>query len=189
MRSLKEDFHGRIIRNSSMGTGYFNWNQRVKKTLENQEKVGWLFLNHYNATCHKLWVMWYIIRICFVLLKRGLLHDLSKYSSRESASFRDWTIAIQNVAYDSDEYEQIATQFAKDCQIHYSANKHHPQYWPNGIDDMSPIDLIEMLCDWKAKSRNGKGIIRSIDINSERFNYDETFKNGLARAAKEAFPD
>lgn len=42
----------------------------------------------------------------------------------------------------------------------------------NGIEDMTLLDLVEMLCDWKAASeRHDDGNIRkSIEVNAERFN-------------------
>lgn len=46
---------------------------------------------------------------------------------------------------------------------------------------MDLIDLIEMICDWKASSmRHENGDIKkSIEINQKRFNYDDTLKQIL----------
>jgi hypothetical protein len=44
---------------------------------------------------------------------------------------------------------------------------------------MNLIDLIEMLCDWKAatlRHKNGD-IYESLEINSKRFKYDKQLKN------------
>ena len=35
-------------------------------------------------------------------------------------------------------------------QHHYEDNCHHPEHYRNGIHDMNMVDLIEMLCDWRA---------------------------------------
>ena len=94
---------------------------------------------------------------------------------------------MQGLEYGSDEYEQVSVKFAKDDEIHYSVNSHHPEYWPNGLADMSPLDRIEMFCDWQAKSRNSIGIIKSIEVNSSKFNYNETTQNGFIQDAREIF--
>jgi hypothetical protein len=46
---------------------------------------------------------------------------------------------------------------------------------------MNLIDLVEMICDWKASSmRHENGDIKkSIEINQERFNYDDILKSIL----------
>ena len=46
---------------------------------------------------------------------------------------------------------------------------------------MSLIDLLELICDWKASSmRQSDGDIKkSIKINKKRFNYDDTLKQIL----------
>ncbi len=156
---------------------------------ESNIAIKWLWLNHLDTTRHKILVYWYIVKVCIALLERAISHDLSKYRIEEAVSFRNWTQAMKGLTYGSDEYKKVSASFAKDNWIHYSVNRHHPQYWPNGIKDMSPIDLIEMLCDWKAKTatKHGISIIDSIEINSTTFNYDENMRNGLTRDAREAF--
>lgn len=146
----------------------------------------WLWLNHWDATKHKFWVMWYVLRVCFALIRRGLTHDLSKYSTQEAVSFKAWTLAIRGLSYDTTEYQQVSASFAGDNALHYSVNRHHPEYWPDGLIDMSPLDRLEMLCDWSAKSRGGLGIIKSVEYNASRFNYNETTQNGFIRDAREA---
>jgi hypothetical protein len=29
-------------------------------------------------------------------------------------------------------------------------NSHHPEHFENGVEDMNMIDMLEMLCDWRA---------------------------------------
>jgi hypothetical protein len=54
---------------------------------------------------------------------------------------------------------------------HYAANAHHPEHHVNGIAGMTLIDLVEMLCDWKAAGqRHANGSIeKSLAVNRERF--------------------
>lgn len=65
--------------------------------------------------------------------------------------------------------------------IHYKNNRHHPEHFANGIKDMTLLDLLEMLCDWKASSeRHADGnIYRSIEINQSRFGYSDELKDIL----------
>ena len=53
----------------------------------------------------------------------------------------------------------IDTKFKPAIDHHYANNRHHPEHWPNGINDMTLMDLIEMLADWKAataRNKNGR---------------------------------
>lgn len=47
-----------------------------------------------------------------------------------------------------------------------------------GLNGMSLIDLIEMLCDWFAATQrhNDGNILRSIELNQKRFNYSDELK-------------
>ena len=55
--------------------------------------------------------------------------------------------------------------------IHYANNRHHPEHFPKGIRGMDLLDLLEMICDWKASSeRHADGnIFNSIEVNQKRF--------------------
>jgi hypothetical protein len=57
---------------------------------------------------------------------------------------------------------------------------------PEGINGMTLIDLIEMLCDWKAAGlRHADGdIFRSIEINKERFGISEQLTQILENTAE-----
>ena len=62
--------------------------------------------------------------------------------------------------------------------IHYANNRHHPEHFDNGIQGMNLLDLLEMICDWKAASeRHADGdVYKSIEINQERFGYSDELK-------------
>jgi hypothetical protein len=64
---------------------------------------------------------------------------------------------------------------------HYAANTHHPEHYPDGIQGMNLLDVLEMLCDWKAATmRHNNGDIRkSIEINQQRFGYSDELKTLL----------
>lgn len=69
---------------------------------------------------------------------------------------------------------------------HYMVNRHHPEHFEDGINDMNLIDLIEMLVDWKAATmRHDNGDIwKSLALNQERFGYSDELKDLLMRTMK-----
>jgi hypothetical protein len=51
---------------------------------------------------------------------------------------------------------------------HFDANSHHPEHYPNGINGMSFLDLIEALADWKSASVQ-YGTPLNLEANRKRF--------------------
>lgn len=105
---------------------------------------------------------------------RGLMHDRSKLVSPEKEVFDRVTPRLKELTYGSEEYKACLEEMGEALAHHYQHNRHHPEAHPNGIEDMTLIDLIEMLVDWKAASeRHADGsIVRSIRHNTERFRID-----------------
>ena len=106
------------------------------------------------------------------LMKRGELHDQTKLESPEVELFTEYTSRLANSTYGSDEYKQFLKDIKPALDHHYANNRHHPEHHKNGVDDMNLLDIVEMLCDWKAASeRHNDGNIRkSIEHNADRFN-------------------
>jgi hypothetical protein len=128
-----------------------------------------------QTSLHKFWVMWYILKACLALIKRAIKHDLSKYSKKEEPYFSRVTHLLKNCEYQSELYNQYLKELKPALDHHYALNEHHPEHYVLGIDGMSDLDRIEMLCDWGASvKRNEKStLIESIYKNSERFKYGE----------------
>ena len=110
---------------------------------------------------------------------RGLDHDKSKLESPEFETFMEFTEKLRGSTYGSPEYKQFLAGMKPALDHHYAHNSHHPEHFPNGIDGMNILDLIEMLCDWKAATlRHADGdLARSIEINSERFKMSNQLKS------------
>lgn len=106
------------------------------------------------------------------LLKRAQYHDQSKLQQPEVGLFTEYTTKLAECTYGSEEYNNYKLAMKPALDHHYANNRHHPEHWKDGIDDMNLIDLIEMLVDWKAASErhNDGNIRRSIEINKDRFN-------------------
>ena len=105
------------------------------------------------------------------LLDRATHHDSSKLESPEVEAFTEFTPKLAETTYGSDEYKGFLAQMKPALDHHYANGRHHPEHFKNGIDDMNLIDIVEMLCDFKAASeRHNDGNIRkSLEINADRF--------------------
>lgn len=120
------------------------------------------------------------------LTTRGENHDASKLTDAELPYFAEHTDNLSKIEYGSDEYKAELEALMPALEHHYAENLHHPEHWPNGISDMSLWDLVEMLCDWKASTKRQKSgnILKSIDLNAERFKIDPQLKQILINTAK-----
>ena len=119
------------------------------------------------------------------LLHRQEQHDQSKFDPEEALRFDAVKIELRDVTFGSDEYFTILNSIQPALDHHYKRNRHHPQHFENGINDMNLIDLLEMIVDWKSSSlRHDNGdIIQSIDINQKRFGYSDELKQILINTA------
>lgn len=101
-------------------------------------------------------------------------HDASKLLSPEKELYDEYTPKLSAVAYGSDEYKQYLKEMGGALQHHYQNNRHHPEHFENGISDMTLIDVIEMLADWKAATLRVKDgdLNKSLEYNRERFHID-----------------
>jgi hypothetical protein len=109
--------------------------------------------------------------------KRSLNHDESKLSDEELPYFAK-SKNLRKMTYGSKEYFEQLELLKPALDHHYKNNKHHPEHFENGIDDMDLIDLVEMFCDWKAATLRHKDgdINKSIEINSQRFKMSDQLK-------------
>lgn len=112
------------------------------------------------------------------LLNRQEQHDQSKLVPAEVDVFEEYTPKLRGTTYGSDEYKVFLEGMKPALEHHYRNNRHHPEHFANGIQEMNLIDLLEMMIDWKASGmRHHDGdIYRSIDINQERFGYSDELK-------------
>ena len=117
---------------------------------------------------------------------RYFMHDTSKLENPEKAVFDEVTPRLKTLTYGSPEYKASLTDMGEALTHHYANNRHHPEHYKNGINDMSLIDIIEMLCDWKAATeRHADGdIIKSLDINKKRFNISDQLQGILVNTVE-----
>lgn len=135
---------------------------------------------------HILQVAFFINEICKELLDRAIEHDMTKLDDEESQLFDEYTPKLAGSTYGSDEYNAFLEGLKPALNHHYYYNDHHPEYFLNGINDMNIIQLIEMLCDWKAATMRHKdgNIYKSIEINQKRFGYSDEIKRLLTQTVE-----
>jgi hypothetical protein len=136
-------------------------------------------------------VRYYLDRFIKDLLHRGENHDNSKFEEPELTIFAEKTHKLKDTEYGSEEYKKLLDEVKPAIVHHYSKNRHHPEHWVNGINDMTLIDLLEMLADWKsATERNKDGNIRkSIDINAQKYQMSPQLKMIFENTVREYFTE
>lgn len=128
----------------------------------------------------------YLLKCIAELGHKAEKHDFDKiHDEKEKAMFDEYTPKLKHCTYGSDEYKSYLAELKPALDIHYANNRHHPEYFENGIRGMNLLDMLEMMCDWKASSeRHEDGdIYRSIEINQSRFGYSDDLKSILKNTA------
>lgn len=178
----------------------------------NAMKLAWGYIRTQVATTvHKFWVTWNILRFIVsdfstefripphrphwrlygVLLRRALLHDLSKYRWDEAKAFAETIDQLRTTTYGTDGYQDLLRKIKPAINRHYARNRHHPEFHDGGHGDgfqfMTRVDRIEMIADWGAAVRRHKDgdLEKSLQTNAERFGYDEAQDAQLRVYAKQ----
>lgn len=131
-------------------------------------------------------VRYYLRIITDKLTTRGVMHDRTKLESPEVEMFTEFTPRLAETKYGSDEYQECLNGLKPALEHHYANSRHHPEHFSKGINDMNLIDIMEMLCDWKAageRQRDGN-LLKSIELNAQRFGYDDQLKQIFINTAK-----
>jgi hypothetical protein len=117
---------------------------------------------------------------------RGLAHDASKLVEPEKSAYDRAVPEMQKHPYGSPELKAATAQLGPALQHHFAHNSHHPEHYSEGIAGMDLLDVVEMLCDWRAAAERppGNGTVR-MDVNRERYGIEpqlaSVLTNTLAR--------
>jgi hypothetical protein len=150
-------------------------------------------------------VRFYMGRAIRDLQDRADDHDQSKLRSPEKEMFDEFTPKLAELEYGSPEYKAATQAMGSALEHHYAHNSHHPEHYEDGVRGMTLLDLLEMLCDWKAASERVKSvrppmpaapgrpeapqydsnIERSIVLNQTRFGYSDEVCQILRNTAQE----
>jgi Family of unknown function (DUF5662) len=122
----------------------------------------------------------------YELIDRSRHHDVSKTANPELTIFNEFTPRLKELTYGSDEYKSCLAAMGEGLKHHYANNRHHPEHFENGINDMTLIDVVEMLADWKAATeRHADGdLAKSLEIQKERFGISDQLLHILYNTAK-----
>lgn len=120
---------------------------------------------------------------------RAVRHDMSKLAEPEKAAYDNLMRfkSSHEMIYGSPDYAEGLKILGPALDHHYQNNSHHPQFYANGITGMSLLDIIEMLCDWKAAGERYKdgNIAQSLAHNKERFKISDQLFAILENTVKE----
>lgn len=127
-----------------------------------------------------------LTNLALMLIDRAQKHDLSKLTEPELSVFDEFTPKLKKLTYGSPEYKESLKEMGDALKHYYQENRHHPEHFDNGINDMNLIDKIEMMADWKAAvERHDDGDIeKSMEINRKRFEISD-FNMAILRAILE----
>jgi len=125
-------------------------------------------------------------KVIYNLNDRRTMHDRSKLEEPELSGYEGLSQALKGLTYGTSEHRAAFAPYKEIIQHHYAANPHHPEHWQMGVTDMSLLDIIEMLADWKAANdRNGGDFGHSIQVSVSRFRISEQLHAILINTAKE----
>ena len=155
--------------------------------MEQENSTDKVYDSTYDTIEHIQKVQHYLKIVSVNLDFRGNIHDASKLRNPEKAIFDRETPNLKNLTYGSDEYKEALVRLGDALEHHYAVNDHHPEFWTNGVNDMSLMSIIEMLCDWKAASErhNDGNFEKSLEINKDRFGISDQLYGIFKQTAKE----
>lgn len=118
---------------------------------------------------------------------RGFAHDQTKLGPFEKPIFDKVTGTLKGLTYGSEEYKEALKNLGPALEHHYANNSHHPEHYLEGVSGMSLLDVIEMLCDWKAAGeRHANGsMAKSLEVNNSRFKISDQLQSILENTSKE----
>jgi len=120
------------------------------------------------------------------LIARGVNHDKSKLEDPELpilATVQEIVDKNGYSEYGSPEYYEVMRILKPMHEHHYANNRHHPEYYPDGVNGMTLFDLIEMFIDWKAASDRANDPLMHISHSTKRYGIDTQLATILRNTA------
>lgn len=88
------------------------------------------------------------------LLERARIHDVSKFGPEERIPYV-WLTEYHRCRRNGEPFEYpegVDEAVRRAIRHHVTSNRHHPEFHSDP-NEMSNVDLIEMVCDWTAMSQ------------------------------------
>lgn len=123
--------------------------------------------------------------------QRAAVHDRSKLAEPEKAGYDILVGALAGNQYGTDAFKAAMQAANTDPRVkaaiqhHYDVSAHHPEHFENGIDGMSLLDVLELLCDWKGASERYGPSLLALAHNKERFGISDQLYAILENTVKE----
>lgn len=127
-----------------------------------------------------------IVQLVHELLDRSTCHDRSKTLPPEVDVFNEFTPKLATSTYGSEEYKSHLAAMGDGLRHHYANNRHHPEHFTRGVNDMTLVDIVEMLADWKAATErhNDGSLTRSLEIQRGRFGLSDQLSEIMHNTAE-----
>lgn len=113
-----------------------------------------------------------------MLMKRAEVHDNSKISCEDE--LRALSMIINDKESLKDATKSLSQLKQDAIKLHWKHNSHHPEYFEN-VEDMEKIDIMEMCCDWHARSlQYNTNLMDFVKTRQEsRFHFPEYIYNEI----------
>lgn len=100
------------------------------------------------------------------------LHDKSKLEDPEKACYDKYIPMLKEAKYGSKEYYEIKEKMKKEgLDHHFQVNRHHPEHFENGIEDMTIVDLVEYFIDtYSASTKSDTPYSEGVKANAKTHN-------------------
>lgn len=105
------------------------------------------------------------------LLKRASVHDISKFQKKELLSLAS---IPKNIKAFKNPNTEMSDKEKEHIQLHWENNQHHPEHYKD-YNDMTELDMLEMICDWHARSiQFGTNFLEFVTTRQEnRFHFNK----------------
>ena len=121
------------------------------------------------------------------LKQRGLAHDRTKLQALEFDGFVSTREKFKKANYGSPEYQECVDLTKPAVDHHYKNNRHHTGFHKDGINGMNLIDIMEMICDWRAAARRSpdKKLEDTLDYAADKYKIEPQLKKLIINTLKE----
>lgn len=133
---------------------------------------------------HKILLRAILYNLANQLKERADTHDDSKYSKEEKDVFESID-EIKREDFDSYEQYYNCTKplIQKALDHHYANNRHHPEHFEKGVNDMNLLDILEMIVDWES-SASCRGTELDTDYSFKRFKIEPQLQKIILNTLK-----
>ena len=123
--------------------------------------------------------------MAIALIRRAAVHDNSKFSLEEiDALSKIADKQEKDDGFTNPDYKLNNEQLDL-ISIHWKNNRHHPEHF-DSVYDMTTLDVLEMVCDWHARSVEfGTDLIEFVEHRQKnRFHFPPELFDSILRLCK-----